>query len=1105
MESLALHLNMKQLLEHREFLTLLARSLVADPVDQEELLWETMGEGATRSTRLRGAGPASVRFWLARVMRNRAIDRHRAALRQERHAPAAARSEAVESAAEMAARFELGQELARHVQALSPDYRDAVLFRFYEALPPREIARRLGVPVETVKTRLQRALALLRARLDQEHGSREKWLGGLVPLAWPGAEGAVAGASAVGLTTMGVWMMSLKSKALLAGLAALLLVAAGILYAIRDMNEAPGRGAALDTQALVALTNDSAGADGGLQREALESGTPQRREVTEEAHELPAVLTGRCVDAEGKPVEGSGVRLTGRAPASSDADGVDKSSSGWQAPRPDLTGPDGRFEIRSQLAPLWSYSLTLEAAGCVPLTKYWSGQRQWEGVLDLGDIQMLKTCRLYGRVLDAKGRPREGLHVSLERGRSGTGSGYSVSPMPPHWGLAMTSGDGRFEISAGMTQGFWEIHLDEQEEILGNKDFVIKPGQQKAYLEIRIRNAEDFETIHGLVSDRAGVGIDGATVVWPHPDLPESSESVTTDREGRFQIRRTRAMLRDKLALRIQREGYEVLRVEGEFARGGTLLRLVLEEAKSLHVLVKDALTGTPIEAYGYCLKPLGTAQGGDVFRNYGQQAPARDPGMRHPEGLLVIEGLAKGSYDFQIVPQKPYLRSARILLVQPRRGDLEVALTRSVQQVLHVRSMNGQRIAGCRVELLESLYGLPVDFNTWIADSGINSAAANFAVAWTQGETGEDGRVLLTGPPGRELTLRIRAPGHMRKLVQGIALKEDGEGLVVRLQRGATLKGVLGPVELLDRLRKQGRRASRDTGLPLAGFQPGLRLVKEGAGERIPSALDGSVLLEESGAFSIRGIPPGTWRLELVLRRSWRKFMGYELLSIREVANLQDGEVRELSLSLPALVPGEVMGKVTWNGEAVPQAGLVFEKLSDRKRDSRIPIGGVRLNSDGSYSWILSPGRYYCRLDFHRVDGTYLHGIPLGRVLQVLPGARVRLDMDFTAGLLALRLRDAEGRPVPGRRLWVRPVGSPVCDPSPATDGNGRVEWLVPCGAIEILMAPSNLASKAAEARFRKEHAANPAAAWAKVLVSIAKVKVGTEGARKECALPRE
>jgi hypothetical protein len=86
------------------------------------------------------------------------------------------------------------------------------------------VARRLGVPVETVRTRLKRALAHLKRRLDHEHGGdRRSWVLALLPLASLHAE-AAAGAGA----TLGALIMSTKAKAA-AGIVVLLILAATVL------------------------------------------------------------------------------------------------------------------------------------------------------------------------------------------------------------------------------------------------------------------------------------------------------------------------------------------------------------------------------------------------------------------------------------------------------------------------------------------------------------------------------------------------------------------------------------------------------------------------------------------------------------------------------------------------------------------------------------------------------------------------------------------------------------------------------------------------------------------------------------------------------------
>ena len=58
------------------------------------------------------------------------------------------------------------------VMILDEPVRTVVLLRYWEGLPPRRIAARLEIPVETVRTRLKRGLHKLRVRLDGECGGR---------------------------------------------------------------------------------------------------------------------------------------------------------------------------------------------------------------------------------------------------------------------------------------------------------------------------------------------------------------------------------------------------------------------------------------------------------------------------------------------------------------------------------------------------------------------------------------------------------------------------------------------------------------------------------------------------------------------------------------------------------------------------------------------------------------------------------------------------------------------------------------------------------------------------------------------------------------------
>lgn len=112
----------------------------------------------------------SLRAWLAALVRNFAFKLHRKQARRDAREEASARAEAIPSAAQILERESVRKSVVEAVLALDEPYRSTLVLRYFEELSLVEIAKRLGVPRETVHTRLVRAHALLRARFDREHG-----------------------------------------------------------------------------------------------------------------------------------------------------------------------------------------------------------------------------------------------------------------------------------------------------------------------------------------------------------------------------------------------------------------------------------------------------------------------------------------------------------------------------------------------------------------------------------------------------------------------------------------------------------------------------------------------------------------------------------------------------------------------------------------------------------------------------------------------------------------------------------------------------------------------------------------------------------------------
>ena len=105
--------------------------------------------------------PAHLKFWLRKTAAHRAID----CARREAGARWVSLDEAIEPAGPPVDGQPLAKEqLKRLLDRLTPKARMIVVLRYQEEMEPREIADVLGVPVNTVKSSLQRSLALLRAK-----------------------------------------------------------------------------------------------------------------------------------------------------------------------------------------------------------------------------------------------------------------------------------------------------------------------------------------------------------------------------------------------------------------------------------------------------------------------------------------------------------------------------------------------------------------------------------------------------------------------------------------------------------------------------------------------------------------------------------------------------------------------------------------------------------------------------------------------------------------------------------------------------------------------------------------------------------------------------
>lgn len=189
-------LDIESIVAQRHWLRNLARQIARTEADADDLEQGVI----TVALSYRLDSVRTPRAWLSRVARNLATrtgrsDRARSAREEAiRHVGAAQATD------QAVANTEVFALLSRLVLALDEPYRSTLILRFYQDLTPAQIAREMNVPASTVRTRLARSLALLRAKLD-ERDPGARWMGALAPVALA-ADGSRRAAFAGGILAL---------------------------------------------------------------------------------------------------------------------------------------------------------------------------------------------------------------------------------------------------------------------------------------------------------------------------------------------------------------------------------------------------------------------------------------------------------------------------------------------------------------------------------------------------------------------------------------------------------------------------------------------------------------------------------------------------------------------------------------------------------------------------------------------------------------------------------------------------------------------------------------------------------------------------------------
>jgi RNA polymerase sigma factor (sigma-70 family) len=156
------------LLANADWVRALARRLVSDANDADDVAQDALASTLQHPPQHGQSLPGFLRAVVTNFARRKFRDDRHRTLREHR----SAREEALPSTADVIERLGTHKVVVAAVESLDEPYREAILLRYFDGLPPRAIATELHVSVKTVDTRLHRGLQILRAKLERELGEK---------------------------------------------------------------------------------------------------------------------------------------------------------------------------------------------------------------------------------------------------------------------------------------------------------------------------------------------------------------------------------------------------------------------------------------------------------------------------------------------------------------------------------------------------------------------------------------------------------------------------------------------------------------------------------------------------------------------------------------------------------------------------------------------------------------------------------------------------------------------------------------------------------------------------------------------------------------------
>ena len=1044
----------------------------------------------------------AVRSWLARVVRRAAWSRRCTDDRRRVREQAAARPESTPSVAEIRDRESARYRVAKAVFSLEEPYRSAVFYRYFEDMPPRDIASRLEVSAQAVEGRLRRGIEKLRARLDRDFGDRRSWCAALLPLI---STAPVEAAAASALS--GALVMSTKMKI---GIAILVVLGAVVAYWPRGeegtSHEAAGRPAVSGAQSVLAV-DDETSADASTVPLARSPADPPASPVARTA--ASTILKGRCVAAAtGLPLAGCTVTLTGNPGDNVEVEDhvVRHGQIRWKAPDARVTGADGCFSFTITPPRPYTFMLEVTRPDRVPMTAVWPSLERGE-IEDLGDVSMRTGVPLMLHVVDTAGVPQAGARGQLWRRPSPRGEGA----VPGRHVTLLTDANGVARCTHPILPGAWRVSLTNR-KLEGPVEIRVPEHVAGHSRELVVRRSR---TLTGVVLDEAGRPVAGASVSI-HPESSLAGFRAVTGGDGSFRIEPSSKVPVAPVALSVVKDGYDILRGYGAYPMGSAKVRLVIRRGLPVEIGVFDGLTGTSVEGFG--VRCFLEARPGRFLHDDPKRL--RHPG-RHKGGVLTLPAVRRGTNLVMVEPLDAKVASSpwiRVEVGDSGPASCRVRLWPSTERRLHVVDAQGRALAGTEIELLRPAGGEPVRLDSLAGTPSLlrYNRHDKLCILLQHGTTDERGEVLLSGPANERLAVRLLGPGHLPRVLNEVVLDPALGPLRVEVDTASRVSGVLRPLEALSRLGpmaagwKHAARRGRPVRSTRSAHRPAVRLALDAprpAGKgKSPASLH--AIVGEDGTFCFAGVPPGTWRVALhysLLRGDGTGRM-HRRKELGRVRGLRWGEKRDVVYDISGLCPTRLTGTVFLNGRPLGKEAVSFPAVrTDRNGRSRLVTTNLSASTDarGAFSIDLEPGLYRLRMENRRSGGR--GAAVVSHTIEIPSGQDICHDFRLVSARLEFRVLGADGKtPVRGVSLYAAIPAQHWRFYAPKSDHEGRIILdRVPQGAVMFTVWPKHIQSSEDRHRFKQKHPRS----WRARLPSLGTIEIpaGTSRITKDLVMPPE